>query len=101
MNDDCPNCMRLRALLSPLEDKAFTRRYRENEPLEWIQTQNSTRMGHTHYRVRLADLWLQTFPGTKYSPLDLTKLGRTLQALGWSRTKIDGTLYFAIPVGDL
>jgi len=96
----CAECVRLRKLLSPLEDAGFTAIYLAAEPREWIDTQRATRMGHAHVRVKLVDLWQHTFPDSPHTALGLTKLGRTLQALGWSRTKIDGLLYFTMRVDD-
>jgi len=97
----CPNCEKLQRLLSPLEDKVFTTRYQLNEPRDWIVRQRVLRMDIVHVRVSLVELWRMTFPNIPHTPLDLTKLGRTLQALGWSRTKVDGRLYFVKPLGDL
>ena len=90
---NCPNCEKLRAALSPLEDRAFTEHYLSSQPTDWLRDNHAA--GFT--RVTLGMLWDRTWPGRKPNPLELTKLGRTLDALGWRRTKYNGLLYFVIP----
>jgi len=89
----CKECARLRKALSPLEDPEFTAWYLAHEPTQWLGRQRVLRKGVPHLRVSLPALWAESFGGDA-GPLGLTKLGRTLQALGWSRTKIDGRLFF-------
>ncbi len=90
----CPNCERMRKALSPLEDREFTEKYLANQPTGWLA--DCVAAGFP--RITLPVLWERTFPGTTPNPLDLTKLGRTLDALGWRRTKYNGLLQFYINI---
>ena len=91
---NCPNCEKLRKALSPMEDRDFTDKYLANQPTEWLR--ECVEAGFP--RITLSTLWERTFPGTAPNPLDLTRLGRTLDALGWRRTKYNGLLQFYINI---
>ncbi len=97
----CKECARLRKKLSPLEDAAFTAEFVAREPtlLEFYVQKTTLRDGALSYIVTLRPLWLAAF-GTDPTPLELTKLGRTLAALGWERTKRNGLQFFCLPVKE-
>jgi len=89
----CKHCETLRQALSPLEDRVFTHKYLAAQPVDYLDTQRDS----GHVRMTLGMLWDRTWPDTRPNSLELTKLGRTLDALGWRRTKYNGLLYFVIP----
>jgi len=89
----CPTCDTLRQALSPMEDRAFTLKYLAAQPVDYLISQREA----GHHRTTLGMLWDRTWPDTRPNTLELTKLGRTLDALGWRRTKYNGLLYFVIP----
>lgn len=95
----CKECERLRKKLSPLEDPEFTAAYLHAQPVEWLRNE-CPRMsygGEEHISVSLPELWEKINPtDAPPSGSDLAKLGRTLQALGWVRTKRSGSLYFVM-----
>jgi len=93
---DCKECKRLRNKLSPLEDKSFTEAYQRVEPVEYYRASLHSRNGSPYVVIRLCDAWAAAFPKTPYTVLDLTKLGRTFDALGWERTKRNGITHFAL-----
>lgn len=96
----CKECERLRSKLSPFEDKHFTADYLLVEPLEWLSTLPEVSYnGRPAVAVQLSDLWDQ-FNDAPANTADLTRLGRTLVALGWSRTKRQGDLYFVMEKGE-
>jgi hypothetical protein len=91
----CANCERLRSKLSPLEDKVFTDEFLSREPVDWYLTQLKSRQGGPSVAVQLPALFNETFKRAP-SVMELTKLGRTMDALGWTRTKRNGLLYFTM-----
>ena len=95
----CESCERLRRKLSPLEDQEFTAAYLHVEPKEWIlnECERINYGGEPHIAISLPELWNKINP-TEAPPstFDLAKLGRTLQALGWIRTKRRGELFFVM-----
>lgn len=96
----CKECERLRSKLSPFEDKHFTADYLLVEPLEWLSTLPEVSYnGRPAVAVQLSDLWCEVYD-TPPNTADLTRLGRTLVALGWSRTKRQGDLYFVMNKGE-
>jgi hypothetical protein len=96
----CAECERLRSRLSPLENKAMTESFLQNQPIVWMRGQVRTHNGVPAVVVQLPELWRKAFGGTP-SAKNLTELGRTLVALGWMRTKRNGLLWFALPKNEL
>lgn len=95
----CENCERLRKKLSPLEDPEFTAAYLHAQPTEWLRNEcpRINYGGEEHIAVSLTELWDRINPtDAPPSSFDLAKLGRTLLALGWVRTKRTGELYFVM-----
>jgi len=90
---ECKKCEWLKRKLSPLEDVEFTARYCLRENFEWLRTQRGTRQGKSAIVVRLRDVWVNTFNSVPNN-VDLTTLGRTLEALGWERTRRKGITFF-------
>lgn len=90
---ECKKCEWLARKLSPLEDKKFTTIYCNRENLEWLATQRGTRQGKSAIVIRLSDVWVHTFNSVPNN-VDLTTLGRTLEALGWERTRRKGITFF-------
>jgi hypothetical protein len=81
----CKQCEVLRKALSPMEDSEFT-----------AQFLAAARVGYDQQVRSLRDVWASAFE-TPPNVFDLTKLGRTLDALGWRRTKRNGFLFFIPP----
>lgn len=97
----CSKCEFLRSKLSPLEDKEFTSLFRQYEPTrKWYTAQGVGSKRGILIRVSLPQLWLETFSKAG-NMAEITKLGRTLLALGWTRTKIDGSLFFTLPLEEI
>lgn len=91
----CQECDRLRAKLSPLEDPDFTAEYRLVEPVEWLRGQELVYDKAEAVGATLPDIFFMAF--SRYgNNSEITKLGRTLLALGWSRTKRNGILYYVM-----
>jgi len=92
---ECKRCEWLRNKLSPLENVELTTRYCNRENLDWLRTQRGQRQGKSAIVIRLGDVWANTFNSVPNN-VDLTELGRTLQALGWERTRRKGITFFAM-----
>lgn len=95
---------RLRAKLSPLEDKEFTKRVVAAlaKPNVRHDLANFGAMirGRLCISGKPGDLWVTLF-GTPSNVRDIAKLGRSLQALGWERGAKRGDTIFTIPVEEL
>ena len=96
---ECKHCDWYRRKLSPLEDKELTTRYCNRENLKWLATQLGSRQHKSAISVKLGDVWVRTF-GTEPSVGELTKLGRTLSALGWERSRQNGLTRFVMSMED-
>jgi hypothetical protein len=86
---------RLRAKLSPLEDRSFTRQLKPMINEVNLQPFISGKK----YVVRPGDLFerLWGVPGTTHQ---LATLGRSLQAMGWVRSAMRGNLVFTMTVEE-
>lgn len=93
---------RLRKKLSPMLDPQFFAEFKAVEPVQFYRKSPVTyRRREAAYTVNLRQVWLAT-PGftPNPSPLDLTKLGRCLDAIGWERTRRDGMLFFVMTLNE-
>ena len=86
----CPNCDKLRRALSPLEDRSFTEEFLRHVPMDAVRS----RVQAGVKRITLTELWEMTWPHKRPDSLALTKLGRSLDGLGWRRTKFNGKIMF-------
>lgn len=86
---------RLRAKLSPLEDREFTRQL---VPLMNKALVEDFRKG-PKYIVRPQELYENLF-GVQGTTRELSILGRSLQALGWVRSAMRGNLVFTMTVEE-
>jgi hypothetical protein len=93
--EGCKDCARLRKQLSPLEDADFTADFSMVEPVEWYREQQQG----GRYIIDLSSTWFQAF-GTKPNNSGLARLGRTLQAMGWTRTTMSGHTRFIMKQED-
>lgn len=96
---------RLRSKLSPLEDKEFTAQVTERLALNLTKVKlvaglNAKVRGRDCVSGGLADLWAAIF-SCEGNMREHTKLGRSLQAMGWERGAKRGNLVFTIPVEEL
>ena len=91
----CKNCERLRAKLSPMENKAFTEKFKLVEPIAYYKSCTTQRRGEDAYSVKLSEVYRRAFrkPADNHQ---LTELGRTLQAIGWERMSKLGATYFVL-----
>lgn len=98
---NCETCEFLRSKLSPLEDKEFTSLFRQLEPSrKWYASKVVGSKRGTIIKLTLPELWEAAF-GEVGNMAEITKLGRTLLALGWTRTKTEGRLFFTLPLEEL
>lgn len=86
---------RLRAKLSPLENREVTRQLRPLITKDNMQPFISGKK----YVVRPGDLFLRLY-GVEGTTRDLSILGRSLQALGWVRSAMRGNLVFTMTVEE-
>lgn len=93
---------RLRKKLSPMLDEVFFEKFRAVEPVEFYRRSPITyRRREAAYTINLRKVWLATPElSPNPTPLDLTKLGRCLDAIGWERTRRDGLLYFVMTLDE-
>lgn len=86
----------LRRKISPLEDKEFTRAFSEDLALCDLDQFKRDFRGAPHLVVHPAELWRLVL-GTEPDTHDITVLGRTLQALLWERSALNGARVFVKP----
>jgi len=96
----CKKCKWYQHKLSPLEDKVFTARFLAKEPKSWMSKQIVERGGMPYIMFNLPDVWQAAFKEPSPHRSALTNLGRTLDALGWERTKVGGLLFFRMPLKE-
>lgn len=102
MANNCKHCQaleaevtRLRKKLSPLLDQNFANMFWSVEPVALYKAAKVVYRQHEPaYSISLKEVWDGTpvLARTPPSPLDLTKLGRAMDAKGWERTKVNGQL---------
>lgn len=91
---------RLRAKLSPLEDKEFTPIVKQSMvDVDWGPYRSKSK-NVSHVVIRPSDLWGLLFENEPHTQ-DIAKLGRSLQAMGWVRSARGGNLVFMIPTEEL
>jgi len=97
----CPKCEYYRKKLSPHEDADFTADYLLVEPREFISGCVAFRKNSTNKILLVAayDVFLHAF-GFHPDVADVTKMGRTLKALGWEATKRNGFTLYALPIEE-
>jgi hypothetical protein len=97
----CPKCEYYRKKLSPHEDPDFTADYLLVEPREYLRSCVAFRKNSTDkiLLVSAGDVFLEAF-GEYPDVADVTKMGRTLKALGWEATKRDGYTLYALPLEE-
>jgi hypothetical protein len=95
--------LRLTKKLSPLVDLEWANTYfYPVEPIHFYRKGKVIMRQHeAAYTVTLREVWDAT-PGLppRPSPLDLTKLGRAMDAKGWERTKTAGQLRMVMRVSE-
>jgi len=96
----CKQCELYRRKLSPLEDRDFTAKYKAKEPRGWLNKQQAKRGNKLYIQFNLPDLWKATFKADAPNRVALARLGRSLDALGWERTKRGGNLFFRMTVEE-
>ena len=89
----------LRYKLSPLEDKKFTEQLIPLFLLVDLERYRRRFRGTEHYVLRALEIWHECFR-TKPTGADLTKLGRSLQALLWERSALNGETIFVKQVTE-
>jgi hypothetical protein len=87
----------LRRAISPLEDPIFTSEVEAR--LKDYDVPIRTLRGDEYYVVAPADFWKETFGGLP-NRREVAELGRSLQALLWERTAINGERVFVKRVND-
>lgn len=93
---------RLRAKLSPLEDRDLTIKVKAAMRVNPLKAEPYIPRG-SHKPILLyrpADLWQELF-NEEGNTRDYMRLGRSLQAMGWERSAKSGNLVFALPVEEL
>lgn len=96
----CKKCDWYKSKLSPKEDKAFTAKYKAVEPRAWLSKQMITRRGGYFITFDLASLYKAAFKQSDPDTYQLTVLGRTLDALGWTRIRLNGSLFFTMSLEE-
>jgi len=87
---------RLQRAISPLASKEHTEKTKaalRSTPIAQIPLTNHVRDGEMYWRLRVPELATVLFEG-KQSIKDYTELGRSLQALLWERSAINGYAVF-------
>lgn len=90
---------RLRHKISPMEDVLFTTKLKDAmAKIDMDQYLRSFR-GRMYYMVDLQTIWHECF-NTTPNRHDLMVVGRSLQALLWERSALNGNLRFVKPVEE-
>jgi hypothetical protein len=97
----CPKCEYYRKKLSPHEDADFTADYLLVEPREYLRSCIAFRKNSTD-KILLVHASEVFYAAFNFHPdvADVTKMGRTLKALGWEATKRDGYTMYALPLEE-
>ena len=82
---------RLRRYISPLEDKEFTEKLKARMKEVDFVSKYHIRNGKLHHKVLLKELWEKLFPNESYTTKHLAIMGRSLQALLWTRSVENGS----------
>jgi len=98
---DCPQCVKLRKKLSPLEDPAFTADFLLVQPVAWMRENISVRKNSTVKVVNIsaAECFEEAF-GYPADHHDSMMMGRTLRALGWEMTKQGGFVRYMMDLEE-
>lgn len=96
---ECNECVRLRRLLSPLEDPDFTANFLLVLPEEWMYDHVGRFNGEPAIVVDIDELYFEAF-GEPHTTDTIKKLAHSLKALGWHKTFRRGVPYWVISVHD-
>lgn len=98
---ECPNCIKLRRKLSPLEDQDFTADFLLMQPVAWMREHTAFRKNSTVQIVSIsaAECYEQAF-GIAPNINGSMKMGRTLRALGWEPTKQNGLTRYVMDLEE-
>lgn len=99
--DSCPYCEIefLKNKLSPLENKSFTQGVLEAMAYADLRKYERDFRGSKHYVLTPLEMWGECFSDEPCN-YDLTVLGRSLQALYWERSALNGNLVFVKKVSE-
>lgn len=96
---------RLRNYISPLEDTDFTARYIEAMEGRIHLLENTfakhRRGGEEYYRCNSRQMYELLWPNEEAGCLELTLMGRTLQACLWRQTAYNGHKIYIKPVEEV
>ena len=97
----CPQCVKLRKKLSPLEDPSFTADFLLVQPVAWMRENQAVRKNSTVKTVNIsaAECFEEAF-GYEADHHDAMQMGRTLRALGWEMTKQNGYVRYVMDLEE-